>query len=151
MKYTAYGIYSGAVLVMLIFIWYGFFHHVETSSVMPYIFISMLLYFFLIGFYISNKTSSFKEGIRAGFISGAVTMLLVAAGYFLAHNIFFYYDTVTEPEKLAGFRASGLLSMQRYLVYNSIRSGIIGLVIGSIFAAFAAGGGSFTATHLHRR
>lgn len=150
MKYIAYGIYLGAVLTMLVFTWYGFYHHVDMSIVMPYVFICMLLYFFLLGFYISHKTCSFKEGLKAGLVAGAVSMFFIAAAYFLAHNVFFYYDTVTEPEKLAGFHASGLLSMQRYLIYDSIRSGVIGLIVGSVFAAFCAGVGSYTASNIQK-
>jgi hypothetical protein len=150
MKYLQHGIFLGCVLSSLVIIGYGYFQYVDKRIIMPYIFLALLLYFYLLGFFIASKSSSTREGIKAGFIAGAASMLIVAVTFFFVHNVFFYNETISEPGTLAGFKSSGLLSIQRYLVYNNIRFGVLGLLLGSVFAAFCAYGGSFTATHFHK-
>lgn len=151
MKYVSYGLLLGLALAALIFVGFAFFSDVDQDVIMPYVFMGTLLYFFLVGFYISNTTCSFKEGLRAGFITGAVSMFTMAVAYFVAKNFIFLDVAIVHPDTIKGFERSGLMSIHRYLIYDTIRFGILGLVIGTLFAAFCAGGGSFTACHIHKR
>lgn len=149
MKYAKYGTTLGAIIALLILVGYRYISTIDDAIIMPYVFLSLLLYFYLIGFHVCNKTCSFREGLKAGFITGIISMVIVAVTFFLVHNIFFYHETIGDPEKLEGFNASGLLSIQRYLVYSDIRLGILAILAGSLFAAFCSGAGSFTAKKLH--
>jgi hypothetical protein len=78
-------------------------------------------------------------------------MLTLAIAYFLAKNVVFHDMAIVDPKTIEGFERSGLMSIHRYLIYDAIRFGLIGLIIGTLFAAFCAGGGSFTACHIHKR
>lgn len=148
MKYVGYGIFLGCCLTALIYIGYGFMPSMDTKAVRPYIYLSLVLYFYLLGFYVGNKHSSFGSGIKAGFVTGLVSILIVTIATMLAHNIFFINETIGDPDTMASFKQSGLLSIRRHIIYSDIRLGIAALVAGPIFTAFCAAGGSFAASKL---
>ncbi|MBI1863185.1 hypothetical protein HYS00_03630 [Candidatus Microgenomates bacterium] len=150
MKYAAYGSFLGSVLALLIFAYYGQFHYVDYKEVMPYIFLSLLIYYYLVGYYVCHKTCSFRQGLKAGIIVGAVSMIFVGVALFAVHQVFFYNEAIGEPEVMAGFKSSGMLSIKRYIVYQDIRLSIMALIVGSLFGAFAAGAGSYTANNIRK-
>lgn len=145
-----YGTFMGAALALLIFVYYGYFHYLDYAEIVPFIFISALMYFFIIGYYVCHKQCSFKAGLKAGAVSGFITTLFVCVALFAVHNIFFYYETISEPDKLAAFHSSGLLSMKRFMVYYDIRMSLILIIAGTMFATFASGMGSYTASNIRK-
>lgn len=148
MKYVGYGIFLGCFLTALIYIGYAFMPSMDTKAIRPYIYLSLVLYFYLLGFYVCNKHCSFGDGIKAGFVTGFVSILIVVTATMLAHSVFFYSETIGDPDVMASFKLSGLLSIKRHIMYSDIRLGLAALVAGPIFTAFCAAGGSFAASKL---
>lgn len=150
MKYSGYGTFLGLILASIVLLYYSLFHNLRFSLLLPYIFVGSIVYFFLIGYYICHKDCSFKAGLRAGLTTGIIAALYLSVACIVAHQGLFFEETIGEPDKLAGFKDSGLLSIRRFIVYYDIRMSIIYMILGTVLSGFAAGMGSYTAANIRR-
>jgi amino acid transporter len=136
MKDAKYGLALGLVLSGMIIMGYSFPQiFAEGPRLFPLSLVGALLglgFLVFIGYGETRNTGSVRKGIILGALTGFIALTIVGLTFFAVHNVFFYEQASREPEKIEGWLKSGLGTMREYLIYNNIRSGILGIVMGTI-------------------
>ena len=134
------------MLSLAIIAGYAFFPKSSGEGpIIPLSYLAIFLYFGFVGFIETKKSHKLLTGFEAGAITGVVTMVVVAVTFFLVHNVFFYNQTILEPEKIEGLLRSGLPTIRAYLLFNNIRSGLFGIILGGISGVLFGGFGGVIA------
>jgi hypothetical protein len=146
LRTSAFGLALAAVLVVGI-VWSNVVvpsHESDDEYTMWYLvfYVGLLGYFFVSGLVASRPPNRVVTGMWAGAATAVLVALIVLVTFVVIDNLFL--DIVmTQPDKLNGFRHSGLTSERDY-VNQGLLAGLVGvpLVLGAFGAGLGALGGA---------
>jgi hypothetical protein len=146
LRISAFGLALSAVLVVGI-VWSNVIvpdHESDDEYAMWYIafYVGLLFYFAAAGFFASRGRDSMLWGPVAGAVTGVLVAVVVLTTFIIVDNLFL--DIVmTQPDKAAGFKASGLKDPRDYVNRGqlaaiqsvSVTLGAVGAGCGALGAA----------------